>query len=256
MEKQFREFVNIVKKLRSPDGCPWDRQQTLYSLKEYLIEEAFELVDAIDRKDIDNIKEELGDLLLHVVLHAVIAEEESYFTLNEVIKNISDKLIRRHPHVFGDVEVKSSDDVMINWEKIKKEEKKDRSILDEIPKGLPSIQKALKLQDRARKVGFDWDSADDCMNKVIEEFEEFKSAVSIKSKEDMEHEMGDLLFAIINFSRFLNINPDEALRKTNYRFLKRFSYIEKKLAENNLKFEDVTIETLDKFWEEAKKIVG
>ncbi|ADR19833.1 nucleoside triphosphate pyrophosphohydrolase [Calditerrivibrio nitroreducens] len=256
MEKHFRELVNIVKKLRAPDGCPWDRQQTLYSLKEYLIEEVFELVDAIDKKDIDNIKEELGDLLLHVILHSTIAEEENLFTLNDVIKSISEKLIRRHPHVFGDTKVESSDDVMVNWEKIKKEEKKNRSILDEIPNGLPSIQKALKLQERARKVGFDWDSADDCLQKVNEEFKEFIDAVSSNNKDEISHELGDLFFALINFSRFIKINPDESLRKTNERFLKRFNYIEKKLHENHLTFDDVTLDELDKYWCEAKKIVG
>jgi len=256
MEKHFRELVNIVKKLRAPDGCPWDRQQTLYSLKEYLIEEVFELVDAIDKKDIDNIKEELGDLLLHVILHSTIAEEENLFTLNDVIKSISEKLIRRHPHVFGDTKVESSDDVMVNWEKIKKEEKKNRSILDEIPNGLPSIQKALKLQERARKVGFDWDSADDCLQKVNEEFKEFIDAVSSNNKDEISHELGDLFFALINFSRFIKINPDESLRKTNERFLKRFNYIEKKLHENHLTFDDVILDELDKYWCEAKKIVG
>lgn len=256
MEKHFRELVNIVKKLRAPDGCPWDRQQTLYSLKEYLIEEVFELVNAIDKKDIDNIKEELGDLLLHVILHSVIAEEENLFTLNDVIKSISEKLVRRHPHVFGDTKVESTDEVIVNWEKIKKEEKKNRSFLDEVPNGLPSIQKALKLQDRARKVGFDWDSADDCLQKVNEEFKEFMDAVSSNNKDEISHELGDLFFALINFSRFVKINPDESLRKTNERFLKRFNYIEKKLHENNLTFDDVTIDDLDKYWDEAKKIVG
>lgn len=253
MEKQFREFVNIVKKLRSPEGCPWDREQTLFSLKEHLIEEAYELVDAIDKGDIANIKEELGDLLLHVVLHSVIAEEEDYFQLKDVIKCISEKLIRRHPHVFGDIKVKDSKDVMINWEKIKKDEKNRKSILEEIPNNLPSIQKALKLQERARKVGFDWQNMEDCMAKVAEEFDEFKSAVATGNYSEIEHEMGDLLFAIVNFSRFININPDEALRKTNHRFIARFSYIEKRLADKSLTFEDVTLEDLDILWDEAKK---
>ncbi|MEF3255336.1 MAG: nucleoside triphosphate pyrophosphohydrolase [Deferribacterales bacterium] len=254
MEKQFNEFVNIIKKLRAPDGCPWDREQTLYSLKDYLIEEVYELVDAIDKKDIENIKEELGDLLLHVIMHSVIAEEENLFTLNDVINEISEKLIRRHPHVFGNMKVKDSNDVMINWEKIKKDEKNRKSILDEIPTGLPSIQKALKLQERAKKVGFDWQNMDDCMGKVIEEFEEFKEAVSSFNKDDMEHELGDILFALINFSRFININPDEALRKTNQRFMSRFSYIEKKVKEKGLYLEDLTLEELDKYWDDAKKM--
>ncbi|MCA1926903.1 MAG: nucleoside triphosphate pyrophosphohydrolase [Calditerrivibrio sp.] len=253
MEKQFRELVNIVKKLRAPDGCPWDREQTLFSLKEHLIEEVYELVDAIDKKEIINIKEELGDLLLHVVLHSVIAEEENYFQLNEVIKGISEKLIRRHPHVFGDVRVKDSRDVMINWERIKKDEKNRRSILEEIPESLPSIQKAIKLQERVRTVGFDWQTMEDCMGKVIEEFEEFKNAVAAGNYDEIKHEMGDLLFAVVNFSRFIKVNPDEALRKTNHRFISRFSYIEKRLADKGLTFDDVTTEDLNILWDEAKK---
>ncbi|MCA1932596.1 MAG: nucleoside triphosphate pyrophosphohydrolase [Calditerrivibrio sp.] len=253
MEKQFRELVNIVKKLRAPDGCPWDREQTLFSLKEHLIEEVYELVDAIDKKEIINIKEELGDLLLHVVLHSVIAEEENYFQLNDVIKGISEKLIRRHPHVFGDVRVKDSRDVMINWERIKKDEKNRRSILEEIPESLPSIQKAIKLQERVRTVGFDWQTMEDCMGKVIEEFEEFKNAVAAGNYDEIKHEMGDLLFAVVNFSRFIKVNPDEALRKTNHRFISRFSYIEKRLADKGLTFDDVTTEDLNILWDEAKK---
>lgn len=255
MEKKFRKLVNIVKKLRSPDGCPWDRAQTLYSLRDQLIEETFELVDAIDNKDTENIKEELGDLLLHVIMHSVIASEENLFSLNDVIENISEKLIRRHPHVFGSMKTASVNDVLINWEKIKSEEKKGRhSILDGIPKGLPSIQKAYKLQEKAKKVGFDWESSEDCLKKVEEEFEEFKEAVKNKTTAEIEEEMGDLLFSILNFSRFLNINVDNALQKTNEKFKIRFQFIENELSKNGISFDEASIELLEEYWQKSKNI--
>lgn len=253
MEKEFRKLVKIVEKLRAPDGCPWDREQTLYSLRDQLIEETFELVEAIDNRDIENIKEELGDILLHVIMHSVIASEENLFSLNDVIKSISDKLIRRHPHVFGNIKNVSVNDVIVNWEKIKTNEKKDRqSILDGIPKGLPSIQKAYKLQEKAKKVGFDWEKGEDCLKKLEEEFNEFKEAVKNKTTDEIEAEMGDLLFSILNFSRFLNINADNALQKTNEKFRKRFQYIEKELSKNGISFDDASIELLETYWEKAK----
>ncbi|MGA1847362.1 nucleoside triphosphate pyrophosphohydrolase [Deferribacter abyssi] len=256
MEKKFRNLVNIIKKLRAPDGCPWDREQNLYSLKDYIIEEVFEFIDALDRKDITNIIEELGDILLHVLFHSIIAEEEGLFTLNEVIDTISEKLIRRHPHVFGDIKVKSTDEVMINWEKIKAEEKKKgkRSILDDIPAKMPSIQRSYKLQERAKKVGFDWQSSDECMMKVHEEFNELQDAIKTGNLNDIEHEFGDLLFALINLSRFLNVNADEALRKANNRFVDRFKHIENRLAEKGLSPEDATLDELEQLWKEAKKV--
>jgi len=190
MEKDFTDLVDIIKKLRSPDGCPWDREQTLFSLKEHLIEETFELIDAIDKNDIENIKEELGDILLHVVLHSVIAEESDYFDLKDVIKTISEKLIRRHPHVFGDIKLNTSDEVMVKLGKIKKDEKKRDSILDGVPEGLPSIQKAVKLQKAAKKVGFDWNSPEECLKKVEEEFNEFKEAIISNEKRRLSDELG------------------------------------------------------------------
>ncbi|MGA1861765.1 nucleoside triphosphate pyrophosphohydrolase [Deferribacter thermophilus] len=254
MEKRFRNLVNIVKKLRAPDGCPWDREQNLYSLKDYVIEETFELIDALDRKDIENIKEELGDLLLHILFHSIIAEEENLFTLNDVIQTISEKLIRRHPHVFGNQTVNSSKEVMVNWEKIKKDEKKNKneSIFDGIPSKLPSIIKSYKLQERAKKVGFDWQNSEECMLKVEEEYNELKEAIKTGDISDIEHELGDLIFALINLSRFLNINADEALRKANNRFVERFRYIENRLSAKGLKPENVTLEELEKLWGESK----
>jgi tetrapyrrole methylase family protein/MazG family protein len=253
MNKKFNKLVKIVEKLRAPDGCPWDKEQTLYSLRDHLIEETFELIEALDNKDIENIKEELGDLLLHVIMHSVIAAEENLFTLNDVIDTISEKLIRRHPHVFGKNGVSSVEEVLVNWENIKKDEKKDRrSILDGIPNALPSLQKAYKLQEKAKKVGFDWENAEDCTKKVEEEFLELKEAIKYKSFDEIESEFGDVMFSLINLSRFLNINADKALQKTNEKFKKRFQYIENELSKTGLSFEDVSIEFLEELWQKSK----
>lgn len=252
--KSFSEFIKIIKTLRSPEGCPWDREQNLYSLKNHFIEEAYELVDALDNRDIDNIREELGDLLLHIVIHSVIAEEDGYFTINEVIQEISEKLIRRHPHVFADTKVKNTAEVMRNWEAIKSDEgKKKKSVLDGIPKGLPSVQHSQKLQKRASKKGFDWNSAEDCLKKVDEEYDELKDAIKSGDKSDIQHELGDALFALINLSRFLEIDADEALRNVNKRFTKRFSHIEKSLAEKGCSLEKTSLKEMEALWQEAKK---
>jgi len=255
MEQEFKRLVEIMRKLRSPEGCPWDREQNLYSIKEYLIEETFELVEALDNKDIPNIREELGDILLHVVFHSVMAEEENLFNIKDVIKEINDKLVRRHPHVFSDTVADTSEEVEKNWDEIKKTEKvtESKSVLKNVPKGLPSIAKSRKLQERARKVGFDWNSADDCMSKVLEEFDEFKEAVKTGNKKDITHEMGDVMFAMINVSRFLDVNTDEALRLANERFINRFTYIEDRLFERGLSHEDATLEEMEALWQEAKK---
>jgi tetrapyrrole methylase family protein/MazG family protein len=186
-------------------------------------------------------------------MHSVIAAEDNLFTLTDVMKTISEKLIRRHPHVFGGEKTDSVDDVLVNWEKIKSKEKKDRKyILDGIPKGLPSIQKAYKLQEKARKVGFDWESGEDCLRKVEEEFTEFKQAIKLKDVNEIEEEMGDLLFSILNLSRFLNINADNALQKTNEKFKSRFRFIEDELAKNGISFEEASIELLERYWQKAK----
>lgn len=256
MDKEFNKLVKIVKKLRAPDGCPWDKKQTLFSLRDHLIEETFELIEAIDKKDTENIKEELGDLLLHIVMHSVIAAEENLFTLNDVINTISEKLIRRHPHVFGSKSADSVEAVLVNWEKIKRDEKRDRkSILDGIPKALPSIQKAYKLQEKAKKVGFDWENVEDCTKKVEEEFLELKEAIKYKSFDEIESEFGDVIFSLINLSRFLNINADKALQKANEKFKHRFQYIENKLTEIGLSFEDASIEFLEELWQKSKNVV-
>jgi tetrapyrrole methylase family protein/MazG family protein len=256
MNDKFIQLVEIVKTLRSPEGCPWDREQNLLSIKNHFLEEAFELVDALDNEDIPNIREELGDIIFHVVFHSVMAEEEGKFNLEDVIAEVNEKLIRRHPHVFGDLGKIDTEEVVVNWEKIKEQEKKNKrkSVLDDIPGSFPSIQRSQKMQERVRKVGFDWPNMAECMEKVNEEINEFKEAVDTGIKKDIEHELGDVFFALINLSRFLKVDPDEALRKANKRFHKRFSYIEQNLQERGLSSEDATIEQMEELWQEAKKM--
>lgn len=256
MVQKFIQLVEIVKTLRSPEGCPWDREQNLFSIKNHFLEEAFELVDALDNEDIPNIREELGDVIFHVVFHAVMAEDEGKFDLSAVLDEINEKLVRRHPHVFGDMGKINTEEVIVNWEKIKDEEKKkkrNKSILDDIPNSFPSIQRSIKMQERVRKVGFDWADMEDCMGKVNEEIDEFKDAIKTGNTPDIEHELGDVLFALINISRFLKINPDEALRKANRRFQSRFTYIEQQLLEKGLSSEDASLEQMEELWQEAKK---
>lgn len=254
LSQLFLELVNIIKKLRAPDGCPWDREQNLYSLKNHFIEEAYEFIDALDNNDIENIKEELGDILLHIIMHSVIAEEEGLFSINDVIESISSKLIRRHPHVFSDLKVKNTEDVMEHWEAIKVNEGKIRaSIFDGIPRSLPPVQQSYKIQKRAAKTGFDWSNASECMEKVEEEFAELKNALESGDKEHIEHEMGDMFFALINLARFIDIDPDESIRKVNQRFKKRFNYIEEKLSEKQISLKDANFKEMEKLWQEAKK---
>ncbi len=256
---KFNEFVSLVKRLRKE--CPWDKEQTNDSIKAATIEEAYEVVEAIDEKNYDELKKELGDLLLHVVFHTVIAEESSHFTIDDVINTISDKLIRRHPHVFGDTAINSSDEVKKNWEKIKLSEGR-KSILDGVPNSLPALQKAHRLQEKAAKVGFDWEKKEDVWKKVIEEIQEMHEIEELKKKSNdeslqikLEDEIGDVFFALVNYARFLNVNPENALRKTNEKFVKRFNYIEEKLKENNKSIEQSNLEEMDRYWNESKNII-
>ncbi|MCX7610934.1 MAG: nucleoside triphosphate pyrophosphohydrolase [Ignavibacterium sp.] len=258
-ENKFNEFVELVKKLRKE--CPWDREQTNDSIKSATIEEAYEVVEAIEHKNFDELKKELGDLLLHVVFHTVIAEEKNHFNIDNVIETISEKLIRRHPHVFGDVVVNGQEDVKKNWERIKLNEGR-KSILDGVPSSLPALQKAHRLQEKAAKVGFDWEKKEDVWKKVIEEINEMHEIEEQKKKSDdpflqlkLEDEIGDVFFALVNYARFLNINPEEALRKTNEKFIKRFNYIERKLKESGKSIENSNLEEMDKYWNESKKFV-
>jgi tetrapyrrole methylase family protein / MazG family protein len=251
MKHTYDELVEIVRRLRKE--CPWDREQTHESIRQNLIEEAYEVIDAIDAGDADELKKELGDLLLHVVFHAVIAEESNKFTLNEVVSLIAEKLIRRHPHIFGDTVVNGKEDVIRNWEKIKLEEGRN-SVVDGVPSALPALVRALRLQEKASKVGFDWESKDDCWKKVEEEIYELKSAVERNTDQlTIEDELGDLLFSLVNYSRFLKINPEDALRKTNQKFIARFQNIENTLREQGKDIHRSTLDEMDQIWETAKE---
>jgi XTP/dITP diphosphohydrolase len=258
-ESKFNQFVELIKRLRKE--CPWDREQTNDSIKAATIEEAYEVVEAIDHQNYDELKKELGDLLLHVVFHTVIAEESNHFNIDDVIENISEKLIRRHPHVFGDKVINGSDEVKKNWEKIKLSEGR-KSILDGVPNSLPALQKAHRLQEKAAKVGFDWEKKEDVWKKVIEEINEMHEIEELKKKSNdtslqtkLEDEIGDVFFALVNYARFLNVNPENALRKTNEKFVKRFRYIEEKLKEAGKSLEDSNLEEMDKFWNESKNVI-
>ncbi len=261
-DTKFYELVEIVKRLRKE--CPWDREQTNESIKAATIEEAYEVVEAIEKKDYEDLKSELGDLLLHVVFHTIIASEKKNFNIDQVIESIKNKLIRRHPHVFGDVIVTGSEEVKKNWEEIKLHEGR-KSILDGVPEMLPALQRAHRLQEKAAKVGFDWEKKADVWKKVIEEIEEMHNVEIKRNKTDnkdlgtefydtLEDEVGDVFFALVNYARFLGVNPENALRRTNKKFIERFKYIEKKIAEKGKKLIDSNLAEMDKFWEESKKI--
>src|SRR6185369_11744624 len=227
----FESLVAIMKRLRGPGGCPWDAEQTHESLTRYLLEETYEVIEAIETKSPELLKEELGDLLLQPVFHAAIAEESGTFTMGDVIQTLCDKLIRRHPHVFGDLEISDSSAQIENWERIKKIEMGDKrkSALSGVPPQLPALLKAQKITEKAARVGFDWEHVDQVVAKVMEELHEFEEAMAARDNERMEAELGDLLFAIVNLGRFLSINPEEALRKTITRFQQRFMYVEDSL---------------------------
>ena len=254
--KEFSVLRQIIATLRSPDGCPWDREQTHESLKKYLIEEAYELLDAIDREDDDHMVEELGDVLLQVMLHAQIGEDEGMFSIEDVIESISRKMIRRHPHVFGNVEAENAEAVVSNWQKIKSEEKGERQAfrLDEVDKGLPALLRAYEFQKKAAKLGFDWDDPNGAIEKVLEEWQEFLEEVKNEDTKKQLDEFGDVLFALINVARFYHIHPEEALAKVNEKFYRRFSHVEKRVEESGRPFNDFTLDELDTFWDEAKNM--
>lgn len=252
--RTFDHLMNIMRKLRGPGGCPWDAEQTHESLTRYLLEETYEVIEAIDEKSPQHLKEELGDLLLQPVFHAAIAEESGKFTIDDIIGTLCEKLIRRHPHVFGDLEIKDSEAQIENWEKIKKLEKGDErlSALSGVPDHLPALMRAHKISEKASRVGFDWEHVDQVHAKVMEELHEFEEAWAGGDPNRMEEELGDLLFAIANLGRFLSLNPEEALRKTINRFKKRFSYVEAGLQSQGVPMQDATLEEMEKLWEMAK----
>lgn len=247
--QKFNKLVEIMKRLRKE--CPWDREQTNNSIKAATLEEAYEVVEAIDNKDFKELKTELGDLLLHIVFHSTIAEEKGEFTIEDVIDSITEKLIRRHPHVFGNVKVNGNEDVMRNWETIKLSEGRD-SVVEGIPKNIPQLYRAFRLQEKVSKIGFDWENKEDVWEKVMEELNEFKEAEKSSNQLNIETEFGDIIFSLVNYARFIGINPENALRKTNNKFVERFHYIENKLKTNGKTVIDSNLEEMDKYWEESK----
>jgi XTP/dITP diphosphohydrolase len=249
-KEKFDDLVQIMRRLRKE--CSWDKVQTFDSIKAATLEETYEVIEAIDEKNYDELKNELGDLLLHIVFHSVMGEEKNLFTIEEVIESISNKLIRRHPHIFSDVKVENNKEIERNWETIKMNEGRD-SILEGIPKNLPELQKATRMQEKVSKIGFDWEHKEDVWKKVIEEIEEMHESEKTGDKELFEKEMGDVFFALINYSRFLGINAENALRRTNKKFVDRFRYIEESLKAQNKSITDSSLKEMDRYWEESKK---
>lgn len=254
---EFDKLVDIVRTLRAPNGCPWDRKQTLYSLKDALLEETCELIDALDNKDIENIKEELGDVLLHVVFHSQTASEDGLFNIEDVARGINEKLIRRHPHVFKNEHYETAEQVKERWDEIKKEENKDKtapeSVLDKVPKSLPSLMQAEKLQKKASKYGFDWDNPEQVFEKLQEELNELHDAYKEKDKEHISEELGDVIFVLSRLASHLDISADESLRKVNNKFRRRFGFIEKALKETGKTLETSSVAEMEEKWQEAKR---
>lgn len=248
-------IIDIMSQLRSPEGCMWDVEQTHSSLRRYLVEEVYEVLEAIDLQQGDKLCEELGDLLLQIVFHARIAEESREFTMQQVVDVITEKMVRRHPHVFGDVTIRDAGEVVLNWDALKQLEcgSERLSVLDGIPKGLPSLMRAYKLQSKAAKVGFDWHDIQPVWDKIEEELIELKAACVQSKIADIEGELGDVLFSVVNLARFLKIDAEVALNVTNNKFIRRFSYIENEINNNKLKWENIGIVELDILWERAKK---
>lgn len=248
--KAFDRLLTIMDELRAQ--CPWDKKQTLQSLRHLTIEETYELGDAILDNDLQEVKKELGDLLLHIVFYAKIGSETNDFDMADVANSICDKLIDRHPHIYGDVEVANEEEVKQNWEKLKLKEGKS-SVLEGVPKSLPALVKASRIQDKVAGVGFDWEAPNQVWEKVEEELAEFKAEVTKGNQERIESEFGDVLFSMINYARFLKINPENALERTNKKFTKRFQYLEQKAKEINKPLSEMTLSEMDVYWEEAKK---
>lgn len=255
--EEFDKLVEIIDKLRGENGCPWDKEQTHKSLIPNMIEESQEVIDTLIREDYQHLKEELGDLLLQILFHSQIEKEKNNFSIQDVLKDLCSKLIRRHPHVFSDIEVSNSKEVIKLWEEIKtkekENEKKDKnSILDKIPKSFDILLICFKYQKEAAKLGFDWPDYNGPLNKIEEELNELKDAINENNILNIEHEIGDMIFALVNLGKFFNIRADVALIKANNRFYNRFSYVEKKVKESKKDFKDFTLEELDNFWTEAK----
>jgi XTP/dITP diphosphohydrolase len=247
----FERLLNIMDVLR--EKCPWDMKQTIESLRYLTIEEVYELSDAIVEGDMDEIKKELGDIMLHLVFYSRIASETKEFDITDVLNGVCEKLIHRHPHIYGDVEVKDEAEVKANWEKLKLKEGK-KSVLEGVPKSLPAMVKSIRMQEKARGVGFDWDTSEQVWDKVQEELSELKEEVQKGDEQKTTEEFGDLLFSLINYARFVNVNPEDALEKTNKKFLQRFQYMESEIEKKGLKLSELSLEEMDVYWNEAKTI--
>ncbi|HDK7158200.1 TPA: nucleoside triphosphate pyrophosphohydrolase [Clostridium botulinum] len=251
----FMDLLDIMDKLRGEDGCPWDKEQTHTSLKKYLIEESYEVIEAIDNKDVDMLIEELGDVLLQVVFHSQIGKEDGFFEIKDVIQSICDKMINRHPHVFSDLEINNSNEVLENWDKIKSMEQGNETYTDSIrhiAKTLPALMRADKVQKKAAKVGFDWENIEDAMKKIIEEYKEIEDVYKSKNKVKILEEIGDLLFSVVNVARFLDIDPENALNYSIDKFINRFQYIEDEAIAMGRSLDNMSLEEMDELWKEAK----
>jgi len=253
-KRSFDELVKLMTTLRGPNGCPWDREQTLDDLKPFVIEEAYEVVDAIDRNDRRALLEEVGDLLMEAVFIAEIARHEGSFDIYDSVTAIHDKLVRRHPHVFADVEVSSADEVITNWEKLKNEERKaeNKSVLSGVPQALPALLKGARLTEKAARVGFDWRRTEDVFHKVEEEIAELRQALAGGEKAEIQSELGDLLFTIANVARKVYVNPEEALQSANRKFMRRFESMERTVRGQGKNLDQLSLEEMDKLWDEAK----
>lgn len=249
----FLRLLKIMDELR--EQCPWDKKQTIESIRHLTIEETFELSDAILKNDLNEIKKELGDLLLHIVFYARIASETNAFSIKDVMDTLCEKLIFRHPHIYGDVKAETDEQVKQNWEQLKQKEKGgNKTVLSGVPNSMPALLKAYRIQEKARAVGFDWEKPEQVFEKVQEEIQEFSAEVKNKNQQAAEKEFGDVLFSLINYARFLNINPEDALEQTNQKFIKRFNHMEKRVKEQGKQIADCKLEELDTYWNEAKSL--
>jgi len=247
--KAFERLLNIMDELR--EKCPWDKKQTFESLRNLTIEETYELADAISENNLEELKGEIGDILLHMVFYCKIADEKKAFNIADALNSVCDKLVHRHPHIYGDTVVENEEDVKQNWEKLKLKEGK-KSVLSGVPNALPALVKATRIQEKAKGIGFEWETAKDVWLKVKEELEEFENEVSINSAAQ-EEEFGDLIFSLVNYARFLNISPESALSKTNLKFISRFQLMEELITNQGLKIEEMSLDEMDAFWDKAKK---
>jgi MazG family protein len=255
---KFQQLVEIMQRLRGPNGCPWDREQTFDSIKPFTLEETYEVIDAIDRRDYPGLAEELGDFILQAVFYAQMAAEADLFAIDDALDSINSKLVRRHPHVFGEQSAENANDVLRIWDKAKAAEKKERGagkngLLAGVPRALPALVEAQQVASRAAGAGFDWENPEQVIEKLHEELAEFDQARRNASQPELEDEMGDLLFVLVNLARFVKVDPEQALRKTNAKFRKRFGYIESKLAESGKTLADSNIEEMEALWQEAKR---